>query len=140
MLQTTSYCQLQTFIIRNRSHKNILNKRGPTIDPCGTPTEFLPKNYILSLFLFFPYDLHGKGITFSRPTAPGVGAAPRPHLLFYGPRPNYFFAALMYQNLFFTAPNYQSYCFTALLVENISCISVFSKFQFFQLKEDKICN
>ena len=46
----------------------------------------------------------------------------------------------MYQNYFFTALNYQNYYFTVLLVENISCICVLSKFQIFQLKEDKICN
>ena len=58
--------------------------------------------------------------------------SPRLHLLFYGLRPKYFFAAPMYQNYFFTAPNYQNDYFTALLVENISCISVLSKFQTFQ--------
>ena len=36
-------------------------------------------------------------------------------------------------NFFFHAPNYQYYYFTTLLVENISCISVFSKFQTFPL-------
>ena len=41
---------------------------------------------------------------------------------------------------FFTAPDDQNYYFTALLVGNISCISVLSKFQTFHLKEDKICN
>ena len=24
-------------MLRNKSHKNILNKSGPKIDPCGTP-------------------------------------------------------------------------------------------------------
>ena len=51
MLQTTSYCQLQTFIIRNRSHKNILNKRGPTIDPCGTPNR-ISSQELYSEFIF----------------------------------------------------------------------------------------
>ena len=37
-------------------------------------------------------------------------------------------------------PNYQNYYFTALLVENISFTSVLSKFQTFQLEEDKMCN
>ena len=66
-------------------------------------------------------------INFYRPTAPGPG-------------PRLSAPVSMCQKFFFTAPNYQSYYFTALLVESISCISVFSKFQTFQLKEDKICN
>ena len=67
------------------------------------------------------------GLTFLRPKGS------RPHLLFYGPRPDYFFAAPGYQNYFFTARIIKT---TALLVENISFISVLSKFQTFQLKED----
>ena len=77
--------------------------------------------------------------------------SPRPHLLFYVPQPKLLFhspprtkitfsQSSTYQNYFFTAPNDQNYYFMALLVENISCISVLSKFQIFQLKEDKICN
>ena len=46
----------------------------------------------------------------------------------------------MHQIYFFTAPNYQNYYLTALSVANISCIPVLSKFQTFQLKEDKIRN
>ena len=25
--------------MKNKSHKNMLNKRGPKIDPCGTPNK-----------------------------------------------------------------------------------------------------
>ena len=42
----------------------------------------------------------------------------------------------MYQNFFFTAPSHQNCNFTDLLVENISFISVLSKFTF-QLNDDK---
>ena len=68
--------------------------------------------------------------------------APTPGLIYFSmaTSPDYFFAAPMYQNYVFMAPNYQNYYLTVLLVENISCISVRSKFQTFQLKEDKISN
>ena len=67
-----------------------------------------------------------------------LGAGPSPIYFFTALSPIYFFAAAMYRNYFFTG--YQNYYFTALLVENMSFISVLSKFQNFQLKEDKICN
>ena len=75
-----------------------------------------------------------QGIIFPQPTAPG------PIYFSTAPGPDYFFTAPMYQNYFSVAPNDQNYYFTALVVENISCFSVLSKFQTFQLKEDKICN
>ena len=75
-----------------------------------------------------------QGIIFPQPTAPG------PIYFSTAPGPDYFFTAPMYQNYFSMAPNDQNYYFTALVVENISCFSVLSKFQTFQLKEDKICN
>ena len=79
-------------------------------------------------------------LLFLGPQPQALGPDPRPHLLFYGPQPRLFFAAPMYQNYILTAPNYQNYYLTVLLVENISCISVWSKFQPFQLKGDKISN
>ena len=110
--------------------------------------DFLEKDLGIVSLQHFVYDFSRKmflGITSPRPTAPdpgprpsALGPGPQSHLLFYGP--NYFFAAPMYQNYFFIALNYQNYYFTAMVVENICCISVLSKFQTFQLKEDKICN
>ena len=65
---------------------------------------------------------------------------PSPIYFSTAPSPSYFFMAPMYQNYFFMVPSYQNYYFLAMLVENISSISVLSNFQTFQLKEDKICN
>ena len=76
------------------------------------------------------YQEVGEDITFPRPTAHNPG--PRP--------PDPFTSLWPGTNYFFTTPNYQNYYFTALLVENISCISILSKFQTFQLKEDKMYN
>ena len=75
-----------------------------------------------------------EGYYFSSAHSPRpLAAATGPIYFSTAPGQNYFFAALTYQNYFFTAPNYQNYYFMALLVVNISCISVLSKFQTFQL-------
>ena len=44
-------------IMKNNSHKHMLNKRGPKSDPWGTPNKFLPMSCMLNLFWFFVCDL-----------------------------------------------------------------------------------
>ena len=79
-------------------------------------------------------------LVFLGPQRPAPVPRPRPHLLFYGSRSKWLFRCPHISKWLFTSLNYQNYYFTVLLVENISCICVLSKFQAFQLKEDKICN
>ena len=89
----------------------------------------------ISLFLFhdwFPLKFVFTWVSLFLGPQPST-PAPGPIYFSTAPGQNYFFAAPTYQNDFFTTPNYQNYYFTALLVENISCIFVLSKFQTFQL-------
>ena len=65
-----------------------------------------------------------------QPPAPFTFLRPPAQLLFRGPHVSKLLFDLLHQN----------YYLKALLVESISCISVLSKFQTFQLKEHKICN
>ena len=51
------FCHEPSSIMKNNSHKHMLNKRGPKSDPWGTPNKFLPMSCMLKLFWFFVCDL-----------------------------------------------------------------------------------
>ena len=72
------------------------------------------------------------------PSAPVLG--PRPHLLFNGPRSKLLFCSPHVSKLLFHGPKWSKLLIHGHGGRKHLFFSVLSKFQTFQLKEDKICN
>ena len=53
MLSSAHLAKSFRSLIKNQSRREILNSKGPRMDPCANSEKFSPKNYMHNLFVSF---------------------------------------------------------------------------------------